>query len=197
MKPIQERAVRFFGRVSSIYDALVFAPWMRSIQRRVCSIIKDGGKVLDIACGTGYALKYLSNELEDTRLYGVDQSEKMLLKASKKLVSNVVLKKADVKQLPFSYNFFNYVICTHAFNNFRKPLKVLKEVKRTLKPGGLFFVADFYSKHKDAIEKIFKKQPGFVKFYSPEEYMRYFRKSDIDVIFQKRTSKALITVGRA
>jgi len=69
------------------------------------------GKVLEVGVGTGRNLKFYSSHCSVT---GIDYSEKMLEKASKKArgMTNVTLFLMDAERLGFPDNNFDYVVTT-------------------------------------------------------------------------------------
>nr|WP_320023308.1 bifunctional demethylmenaquinone methyltransferase/2-methoxy-6-polyprenyl-1,4-benzoquinol methylase UbiE [uncultured Draconibacterium sp.] len=103
--------------------------------------------ILDIATGTGdFAVAAL--KLGDVKVTGIDISEGMLnvgrekIKA-KKLEDKIQFQKADSENLPFNDGAFDAAIVGFGVRNFENLEKGLSEIKRVLKPGGVFFVLEF------------------------------------------------------
>ncbi|WP_372648766.1 bifunctional demethylmenaquinone methyltransferase/2-methoxy-6-polyprenyl-1,4-benzoquinol methylase UbiE [Draconibacterium sp.] len=103
--------------------------------------------ILDIATGTGdFAVAAL--KLGDVKVTGIDISEGMLnvgrekIKA-KKLEDKISFQKADSENLPFGNGAFDAAIVGFGVRNFENLEKGLSEIKRVLKPGGVFFVLEF------------------------------------------------------
>ncbi|KJF44819.1 bifunctional demethylmenaquinone methyltransferase/2-methoxy-6-polyprenyl-1,4-benzoquinol methylase UbiE [Draconibacterium sediminis] len=103
--------------------------------------------ILDIATGTGdFAVAAL--KLGDVKVTGIDISEGMLnvgrekIKA-KKLEDRISFQKADSENLPFNDGAFDAAIVGFGVRNFENLEKGLSEIKRVLKPGGVFFVLEF------------------------------------------------------
>ncbi len=97
--------------------------------------VQAGGVVCDLGCGDGYgSLKLAEIGYEVT---GIDVSEEMIHKA-KEINSNTTaqFKKGDISELPFSNDRFDAVIAINSLEWTEQPLKVLKELKRVVKPGG-------------------------------------------------------------
>lgn len=96
---------------------------------------KNGEKILDAGCGTGYLLNFVcSSEGEGI---GVDISSEALKKA-KKFFPSLKFVQADICQLPFDNNFFDKAFCINVLEHLKNPEKALKEIKRVLKPKGIF-----------------------------------------------------------
>lgn len=107
--------------------------------------LERGLSVLDIGCGNGALLRALSEDLPDhiARGHGVDASRAMIERASAEQahLSHLTFDTIDGPDLPFEDNQFDVVI---SFLSFRyldwDPL--MREVIRTLKPGGHLIIID-------------------------------------------------------
>ena len=99
--------------------------------------------VLDIGCGAGgKSLYYLSRGAESVT--GVDVVEKYKTE-SEQLRDKLGLVGfnfiyTDAAAMPFEDNSFDTVIMNDAMEHVAKPLEVLNEVYRVLKPGGKLYV---------------------------------------------------------
>lgn len=102
--------------------------------------------ILEIGCGTGANLWYLAREGFST--YGIDGSEVGIERARVRLTSdglNADLRVGDAMRLPYPDDFFDAVIdveCLYS-NSLKDSKVILAEIKRSLKPGGVFFSKTF------------------------------------------------------
>lgn len=129
-------------------------------------------KALDLGCGTGELIKLVLQADRNKEIYGLDLSENMLEVARKKLGTSVSLILGDAEHLPFDDEFFDLVYCNDSFHHYPKPEKVLDEVSRVLKPGGVFFLGDLWHPgFARPIINFFMKhsKDGDVKIYSESE----------------------------
>jgi len=112
--------------------------------------IKKGAKVLDIGCGTGVLLPYLSKNVgENGRVFALDFCWEMIKKAKrKKIAKNVFYINADTNDLPLAGDSFDYIICFATFPHLDKKLKSLKEMQRVLKPRGKVFISHLASRNE-------------------------------------------------
>lgn len=101
-------------------------------------------KVLDIGTGTGLLLIHMVDEIG--QITGVDNSEGMLVMLQEKIektnLSNAdyFLYDAETDLLPISD--YDMVISSMTFHHFTKPNEVLKDVYKSLKPGGTVCIGD-------------------------------------------------------
>ena len=187
LKESLKENVSFFDSWAGSYDWSVFQYWMKHFHVPILRKLegKKDVSVLDMSCGTGQLLLAM-HRLGVKRLYGADISDNMLDQARKRLPSSVVLRKADVHNLPFKANEFDYVVSTEAFHHYHDQTRALQEMKRVARKGGEVIVVDinFFS---DFIHWLFQKiEPGCVKVNSKHEMQELFKLSGLAKISQKR-----------
>jgi len=93
------------------------------------------GRVLDIACGSGYGSKMLADRAEE--VWGGDISEEAIKIAKEKYSGeNVHFRLMDASELPFDNNYFDLVVSFETIEHLKDSEKFVAEIKRVLKPGG-------------------------------------------------------------
>lgn len=110
----------------------------------------SGGKILDVGIGRGQFAWIMAENLKNYEvIIGLDPSRKNLEKAQKNLQEfNVDYLLGSGKEIPFNDNYFDIVTIAqvlHHIPNKREIIEVLNEMKRVLKPGGMFIVKEMYS----------------------------------------------------
>lgn len=114
----------------------------------VVNFLKDTGKlrekVLDYGCGPGHLLGHLLAE-KNIECYGVDSSEDSLSKIKMRFKNYPNFKDAMAIQnqtTPYSDNFFDVITLVETIEHLSKSAiaKVLGELKRILKPGGILLI---------------------------------------------------------
>ena len=97
--------------------------------------LNKNDKLLDIACGDGYGLSYLSNYAKYVN--GADISSVVILKAKEKCkkINNIQLHVEDVTNMTFKDNTFDVVTSFETIEHVNSEL-YLKEIRRVLKLGG-------------------------------------------------------------
>lgn len=99
---------------------------------------KQVGALLDVGCGTGHFLKYLSNDHKKWKLFGVEPSD--LLRKAAKRNSNINVKDGRLNSIPFADKYFDVITCYDVFEHDIELSKNINELNRVLKPGGLLFI---------------------------------------------------------
>lgn len=102
--------------------------------------------VLDVATGTGrLPLALLEQPSFQGRIIALDLSRKMLAIASRKLApfgERVRLMHHPAESLPFPDDTFDLVTCLEALEFMMHPRRVLDELGRVLRPGGLLVLTN-------------------------------------------------------
>lgn len=140
----------------------------------------QSGSILDLACGGGW--KFLTKIGPVT---GVDLSLGSL-KAARELYDQVV--QADWTKLPFADNSFDFVVSSDVLGHvpFEDKDKVLGEIYRILKPGGLtlhYIEADSHDplmswckKNPELYQEYVVGQEGHIGMETASDTMKRFRK---------------------
>ena len=167
--------------------------YVRWTQRKLVSLLQlnDNPRLLDLACGTGWALRYAADRTNGQgEFYGVDNSSKMIEQARAKFQGrgNLHFYKSRVEELPFDDDFFDVVMSSNAFHFFSNPAKALREANRVLKPKGGVYILDVtanpLTRFVDSIAR--KIEPAHVKQYSKREFQALFQKAGLRYISSKR-----------
>ncbi len=123
---------KHFDNISSQYDM-----WKRKndyyysqLKRLFSSIIPPGKKVLEIGCGTGDVL----NSVSPKEGLGVDISPKMV-KIAKTKYPQLSFKVSEAEQLELKEKY-DYVIMSDILEHLIDVWKVLKNLKKVIKPDG-------------------------------------------------------------
>jgi len=97
--------------------------------------MSEGNKLLDFGCGRGEFLNGFINK--GVEGYGVDINDNIT-----KYFPSVNFKTADVvsEGLPYEDDFFDIVFSKSVIEHFHDPEIFIKEIYRTLKPGGFAIV---------------------------------------------------------
>lgn len=97
------------------------------------------GRALDLGCGSGRFTIALSLLTSATKVYGVDLDEESIARgneiAKRAEISNIEFQKADVLNIPFQDDFFDFVFCNGVLHHTLDMEKGIREMYRVLKPG--------------------------------------------------------------
>lgn len=181
-----------FGRYIRQYEK-ARRPYPKEVFIFLESLLKNKKpKILDLGCGTGISTRQLVSLGE---VVGCDPDIRMLKAA--KLHKKTGVKKyvlGSAEKLPFKNGIFDVVTAFASFHWFNNR-KALVEIKRVLKPNGIFFVVNQggaknwgQGYRKAIIKAIDKSIPNFkTADYHP---LRILRKGGFKKIIQKNWGKS-------
>lgn len=148
----KEEVRGMFNRIAHRYDYLnhflslgIDKRWRKRLRKDLQKY--HPASILDVATGTADLAIELT-KLKPETITGVDIAEAMLAVGNKKIARKklqhiIRLQPADSENLPFDDQTFDAATVSYGVRNFETPLKGLKEIYRTLKPGGVLMVLEF------------------------------------------------------
>ena len=106
--------------------------------------IHSDTQVLDLCCGSGQTTQFLVKLSQNVT--GLDASPKSLQRARQNVPLAVYLE-AFAEKMPFADNLFDVVHTSVALHEMQPEQlrKIISEVYRVLKPGGIFTLVDFHA----------------------------------------------------
>jgi ubiquinone/menaquinone biosynthesis C-methylase UbiE len=104
----------------------------------VKSVPKD---ILDVGCGTGRLLRKIREHWPNARLIGIDPAEGMVKKAREMMPDSTFIV-SPAESIPLPDTSVNLVFSTTSFHHWSDQLQGIREIRRVLRPGGQFFLAD-------------------------------------------------------
>lgn len=125
------------GRVPDDYYAKV----RPGVQRRIVRHLRSALNVVDLGCGNCELVKRLARG-RGRRVLGVDRRDAVLAPHSPRL--GYRCHRADATRLRFvPSGWADAVVSTSALHEMDRPLAVLREAYRILRPGGRALIVDF------------------------------------------------------
>lgn len=124
------------------------------------------GKMIDLGCGPGDIPIRIAHEISDSAVFGIDLSRNMLDIAHAKLEKQdlgdrVEFHLADVKDLPFEAHRFDVVFSNTILHHIPKPIDMLREAWRVLKPDGVLLIRDLYRPDDEiTLDQLVQKHAG-------------------------------------
>jgi ubiquinone/menaquinone biosynthesis C-methylase UbiE len=186
--------------------------WFNGEKRILKETVTKDAEVLDVCCGTGRTISDIISITQDVT--GIDCSAYAVEFARKKFKNypSVNILIADAHNLPFGNNTFDFVICSASFNNFGEgKLRILNEMKRVLKKGGILILSVYnedafdervraYTKIKIPIKNIigttvyFDKNTGYYisEQFSKEQLAAIFKAAGMKIVDIKKISIAYV-----
>lgn len=187
------------------HGSLLESLFCRPTNRLLLEVLphRVGGRLLDIGCGKCFLLEDLLERSPELQPLGLDFAEGMLRVARRRTLGSIPVLMGDSGSLPFASGTFDLVICTHCFHHFPNQRRVVREMSRILRPGGLAFVLDG---DRDQLwgrilyDVIVTWAEGPVRHCSRSEMVELFEQGGFEEVHQRRRGvfrPVFLTAGRA
>jgi phosphatidylethanolamine/phosphatidyl-N-methylethanolamine N-methyltransferase len=151
---------------------------------------QDVATVLEVGVGTGLALpKYRS----DVAVTGIDFSDDMLAKAQAKVDLHGLdhvksLRQMDARDLEFDDASFDVVAAMHIISVVPEPERVMAEMARVCKPGGLIVITNHFARETGMLARVERLTAPFANllgWHSDFEISTVLKQPGLTVIEQK------------
>ena len=143
---VPSKKQQLFDRWAPFYDCLFPSVFYQAIHKRLLDYVElpEQAKVLDIGCGTGRLLNRLAAKYPNLQGTGLDFSSEMLRQARRSNCHRprLIFVQGNAAPLRFVSEQFDAVFNTISFLHYAEPERVLAEIYRVLRPGGMLYLVD-------------------------------------------------------
>jgi ubiquinone/menaquinone biosynthesis C-methylase UbiE len=147
------------------------------IQRLIIKWIKHvtaiapAARVLEMGCGRGAGACLIQEEFQPALLHAFDLDHEMIVMAGKYLTphhkAKIALYVGDALMLPYRDAVLDVVFGFGVLHHLPDWRSGLKEIARVLKPGGIYFLEEFYPQfYLNAVARRIFEHPEHDRFYS-------------------------------
>jgi ubiquinone/menaquinone biosynthesis C-methylase UbiE len=130
--------------VRALVQRFYEGPLLRKLGGRL-----DGARVLDVGCGRGVGVEILLKQFGAGQVYGVDLDPQQIRRAQRRFADvrdcRVVLTVGSVDNLPYPDRSFDAVFDFGVLHHVVNWQAGVAEIRRVLKPSGLFFFEEVTS----------------------------------------------------
>ncbi|WP_340113328.1 class I SAM-dependent methyltransferase [Maribellus mangrovi] len=116
--------------------------------------------VLDVGTGPGHFISKLEDAFPDAKITGVDPDRESLDEA-RKTYPSVDFKTMKGESLDFQDNSFDVASISMALHHLSDVQQTLKEMQRTVKPGGWIVVNELFSDNLNPAQEVHKRMHHF------------------------------------
>ena len=160
-----KKVERVYSSYASVYDQTFGKVFQQSREAAVRGLpVQPGDRVLEVGVGTGEALPLYPTNCE---ILGIDLSENMLEKAHDRVreheLDHVSLQQMDAGHMEFMDDSFDIVMAAYVVTAVPDYRKVVNEMIRVCKPGGLIVMLNHFSNGNKVIAAVEKFISPFCK----------------------------------
>lgn len=125
---------------SALQEAMWFYKELKDQSDRAGTSISLNSRVLDFGCGWGRYLRYFWKDVREEGIYGVDVDPDILNLCKDTRVRGQLSHIYPAGHLPFREGFFTHIMAYSVFTHLPEDVHLhwMKEIARTLTPGGTF-----------------------------------------------------------
>jgi ubiquinone/menaquinone biosynthesis C-methylase UbiE len=165
---------KIFGLMMNKYHTSFYINYFKN------NLPKDNSTILDIGCGGGKFLNYLSKKNNSYLLYGLDHSEEMVTLSQKINRQAIAQKRVEIFQgsvtmIPLDNSQLDLVTAFETVQFWTNINDSFREIIRVLKKGGDFLIINRYPPENSKWWKM-------AKIKSDKEYRLQFENSGFDKI---------------
>jgi ubiquinone/menaquinone biosynthesis C-methylase UbiE len=157
-------------------------------------------QVLDVASGPGFVAMAFAPHCD--RVIGIDATDRFVERANNEAaarrLANASFVLGDVTQMAFPDASFDIAVCRFAFHHFPEPAKVLAEMRRVVRPGGVNIIVDMVAS-EDPVKAAYHNDverlcdPSHARAIPATEFERMFSEQGFDLT-HKQTIKTSYTI---
>ncbi len=193
-KPTEEQLARaysadYYGEGEEKFEGLIEKMLDRFRQgraKRLARLMNNRGKLLDIGCGNGRFLQYVS-QYGQIDMFGIEMAGGSANRA--KRISDLNLKIGVLKDGDFEDSFFDAISMIHVFEHLSNPMKTMDIIDQILKPGAVLLLS---FPNIDSIQARFFKgswlhldAPRHLFFFGPVQFKKLMKNRGYEFIYEK------------
>lgn len=167
-----EQSKKVYNEMAWKYESAPEGNYTRPHKEEIIKkiVLRDGDKILDVACGNGYLLGELSKKAR-VSAFGVDISENMVAAARERYPACTFAVGSCIP-LRFADESMDVITVSCAFHHFETPQAFANECMRVLKKNGKLYIAEPFI-------------PPVVRWFANMVIVPFSKKGDVRVYDQR------------
>jgi ubiquinone/menaquinone biosynthesis C-methylase UbiE len=134
----------YFDEIAGQWDSMQQSFFSEDVREAALlrAAVKEGQLAGDIGAGSGFITAGLLRE--GLRVIAIDQSENMLAEMQSKFanVTGIEYRRGDADTLPVETGTLDHAFANMYLHHVDDPADAIREMSRTLKPGGMLVITD-------------------------------------------------------
>ena len=180
------RLVRRYRKfpIPSALTVVIDNPWRRRFVQKPSTVadqlfLKPGMVVVEIGPGKGsYTIEFARRVLPDGKVFAVDISESVITRLKQRIahetIPNIVAQIDNAHAFSFEDESIDRVIAIACLPEIPQPVKVLREIRRILKPNGIVSLSELALDPDYPRRKTVKRWASEAEFKLHSEFGNWF-----------------------
>lgn len=152
--------------------------------------------ILEIGYGNGKLFEKILAKADGIKISGIDYSKEMYIQAHRNNAIAIEQQKlflyhGNSNVMPFDDEYFDKIFCINVIYFWDKPDEHLKEIKRVLKPGGIFYAT---IRNKTDMQRMPFTKHGFT-LYAEDEWKDVLKRNGLMFIETEKISEPPVEVN--
>jgi 2-polyprenyl-3-methyl-5-hydroxy-6-metoxy-1,4-benzoquinol methylase len=146
--------------------------------RKIARILPPHARVLDIGCGNGNFLEFLST-INDFELHGIERDKTAAARA--RLKTGMTIKTTPLEAGNYPNQYFDAITMFHVFEHLTNPAETLLIIDQILKPCGILYIS---FPNIDSLQALLFK--GKWLHLDPPRHLLFFKPKDFIAIMKEK-----------
>jgi len=157
--------------------------WRRALIKGALTFCPEPKVVVDCCCGAGSVGELFLKEKRGALLINCDISKELLRMAVENLGSKAYYLQSDNRFFPLKGGAVDILFSSFCVRNSQEVEKTVKEALRTLKPGGVWAILDFFKLDRKSLSSL-ANQTVFKSFMKLNGLISQENRRAIDYLFK-------------
>ena len=151
--------------------------------------------LLDVGCNAGINISWIHSQYPQAEYYGVDILPDAVSQARQKCPYATILCDNIEDMITIKNEYFDYILLLDVLQHLSDPLKVLKEMKKLLKPNGIIIATIPNLMHASVLKLLLEQglftysETGLLDYdhkhlFTYAEIVNMFKKANLNVFIQ-------------
>lgn len=151
--------------------------------------------LLDVGCNAGINISWVHNQYPQAEYYGIDILQDAVSQARQKCPYATILCDNIEDMIAVKNEYFDYILLLDVLQHLSDPLKVLKEMKKVLKPNGIIIATIPNLMHASVLKLLLEQglftysETGLLDYdhkhlFTYAEIVNMFKEANLNVCIQ-------------
>lgn len=183
-KEITLKSLNYFERTAEVFDTNRTDDYPQDLDKYLLSKAPNTGNLVgaDFGVGPGHLAVQMAGRFRQVK--AIDIAPKMIecakTRIKRKNICNISLAVGDIENLPYADESIDLGYCAVVLHHIFDPQKSIREMVRTIKPGGSLIIADLAEHQEDSLHK---KMRDFWSGFNEKQFSAWLRSVGLEEVW--------------